>query len=378
MDEKITVPHPENQPGATGRPPEGLSTGPCRNKSFTDRQFWDETPDEIAAEAWFIKAFWPTSKVIRCPRCAWNEPGKPSGPTAGLPYRCPRCRKTFSVTTETVMLRSRLSLREWKHALFIWTGGTRQCSSKELAQRMGVDDGTAHAVTLRILEAAKEEELPPLREPAELSWFKLGGKPANQHTDKRNPAASLDSTAIAMVGRHSGKTFIGNMDHPDQESIRRFVRKHLAPGMDLYLSNHSLHQDIPGVKLHKIADPESSYLLLELKNRVLTVLDAVHNGVSQKHLARYLAGLQWWENHGHLCHRERMNVLARGMRWKTPPSSNPERPNGSGAGQRQKTGSPRGTRARHHATVRVNGRRHKSPPDTPTKPSTRPLPLHDD
>ena len=333
-----TASQPENQSGdVNGRFP-STDTHPSRtppagqpealDQGLTDRQFRDETPDEAAAALWFIHAFWPNSPGIRCPRCAWNETARLSAPTTKQPYRCARCREPFSIKIETVMSGSPLTLRQWKLALFIWAGGPLPSSSKELERRMGVDEGTAHDLTLRILESAREE-FPPLREPAELARFQLGGKPQFMHEDRRPAKGGVNRkpkiSVIAMVGRHSGRTTIRKLDQTGKPSFHGFVHQHLSPGMDLYLSNHRLHQDIPRVAPHYLSDNDASYLLLDLRERTLTIFDRVHNGFGFQHAAEYLDGIQWWENHRNLSHREKMIELARGMRWKKPPPSTTEK-----------------------------------------------------
>ena len=335
MADNSTASQPENQSGGVnGRSlpanpyphlpmPESLPV--TDDLGFTDAQFWRETPDVETAEQWFVDVFSPASEGIRCQRCAWNEPARPSAATAHLPYWCPRCRKTFSIKTGTVMRRSLLDPRQWKHALFIWTGGPLPSTSEELARRMGVDKGTSHGITLRILKAA-QQVLPPLREPAELAWFKLGGKPDFRHRDKQAEAARKPPVfAIAMVGRRSGRTFIEKVDAVKTEPIQRFIDRHLERGMDLHLSRHSVHRSIGGVTPHYLSEPESSYLLQEIKERIRTAFVTRHNWVTDQYMAEYLTGLQWWENHRHLDHREKMRQLALGMKWKTPPYSKSER-----------------------------------------------------
>lgn len=335
MADNSTASQPENQSGGVnGR---SLPTNPyphlpmpeslpvTDDLGFTDAQFWKETPDVETAEQWFVDVFSPASEGIRCQRCAWNEPARPSAATAHLPYWCPRCRKPFSIKTGTVMRRSLLDARQWKHALFIWTGGPLPSTSEELARRMGVDKGTAHGITLRILKAA-QQVLPPLREPAELAWFKLGGKPDFRHRDKQAEAARKPPVfAIAMVGRRSGCTFIEKVDAVKTELIQCFIDRHLERGMDLHLSRHSVHRSIGGVTPHYLSEPESSYLLQEIKERIRTAFVTRHNWVTDQYMAEYLTGLQWWENHRHLDHREKMRQLALGMKWKTPPYSKSER-----------------------------------------------------
>ena len=335
-----TAPQPENQPGdVNGRAPgtdkhsrliRPAWPEEAPDKGFTDQQFWKGTPDEAAAACWFINAFWPGGRGVRCPRCAWNERAKPAPETSKQPYWCPRCRETFSIKTETVMRRSHLTLRQWKRALFIWTGGPLPVSSKELGRRLGVSSGIDHDVTLRILKAV-QEEFPPLREPAELVRFQLGGKPKYRHSEKQMAEAKAERIhVIAMVGRHSGRTVIGKIDRLNKASIHGFIHKHLAPGMDLYLSNDRLHQGLSQVEPHYLTGNDASYLLLYLRGRIINVFDRVHNGFTAKYAEAYLKGIQWRENHRRLSHQEKMIQLARGMRWKTPPTSDPGGANGNG------------------------------------------------
>ena len=51
---------------------------------------------------------------------------------------------------------------------------------------------------------------------------------------------------------------------------------------------------------------------------VKRVLDVDHSWYRDRSLSHWLDGLRWRENHRHLCHRERMWVLAEEMRWKRP------------------------------------------------------------
>ena len=228
------------------------------------------------------------------------------------------------------MRRSRLPLRTWKEALFIWTGGTLPSSSAELARRLGVDEGTAQDITRRILKAAKED-IPPLQEPAELAWFELVSNPKFRHRDSGTTAArKAPRIPIAlMMGRRSGQTIIseidGETDEEKQEWFQDFVSQNLAPQQHLYLSKHNLFQKISDVKKHRLPQYEASYLLQDLREQIFTANFMVHNGVSENHVCQYLTGYQWWENHWRLTHRERMRLLARGMMWKTPPASRTQR-----------------------------------------------------
>ncbi len=217
---------------------------------------------------------------------------------------------------------SPLPLRTWKRALFIWTGGNLPSSSEELARRLGVNEGTAQDITYRILKAA-EEDIPPLWEPAEMAHFKLSGDPRFKHAAKADEGPSV--FVIALKGRRSGRTIIERIPKIAGRRVQDFAIQNLAPGQTLYLSDNSVHQGIRSVKRRILPRREASYLLQDLRERIFTANFMVHNGVGENHVGQYLTGYQWWENHHHLTHRERMCLLARGMMWKEPPPSRTQR-----------------------------------------------------
>src|SRR3954470_24021700 len=62
-----------------------------------------------AAREWFERVRWPGGPT--CPRGGTMEPGHRTE-RAGF-YRCPGCDQTFTVTTNTVMERTRMPLHKW-------------------------------------------------------------------------------------------------------------------------------------------------------------------------------------------------------------------------------------------------------------------------
>lgn len=310
--------------GSRARILDRLDTG---GRDISDRLFREAVPDDAAAEQMFAEIFWPGGDGMRCLRCAWTERAKLGPESAGLPYWCPRCRATFSIRTDTVMRCSRITLRKWAQALHLWTGGSLPSSSEELSRRLGLSPRSAHRLKRCILTAA-QEDLPPLREPAELAFFTLGGNPKFQRKLKRGKSAHHTSVnahsvvAIALVGRDSGRTFIGTIPGVTGEAVEEFVDQHLDRDAELFLSNHPVNQGLAKKRrgtTHLLRAPESSYLLLDLRERIRTWMVKVHNWVTPQHMAEYLTGWQWWENHRDLSHRERMVRLAEGMLWKEPP-----------------------------------------------------------
>ena len=94
----------------------------------------------------------------------------------------------------------------------------------------------------------------------------------------------------------------------------------------LCVDDHGSNRNIPGVDLHLLAHGTGQYVkgpactnLPEgLWRRVKRVLHVDYSWYYDRSLTHWLDGLQWRENHRLMSHRERMERLAEGMRWREP------------------------------------------------------------
>ena len=283
---------------------------------YTDDDFWAETWDEESAHQWFAQTYWPDR--VRCPTCYSCEVAE-VGKDIPREYRCRQCDQDFSIDTRTLMQGLDISLLEWRQAIFIFTGEPTLTTSQELARRVGWDDRTAREALYRLLQAAAEP-VRRLREPAELDWTELqyprapGQKPGRVWV-------------IALIGRESHRVAgMEKLPRQGKYEVGKFVGRHLVEGMTLSVDSHGSNKKIPAVIKHFVdhrsrqwaKGPACTNLPEGLWKRVKRVLLVDFSWYHDGSLTHWLHGLQWWENHRHLNHPERMRALTRGMRWQKP------------------------------------------------------------
>ena len=96
----------------------------------------------------------------------WN--GRPQCPSCGNNemnyylslrniYKCSSCYKQFSVTQGTIFERSKIPLKKWFLAIYLFTTSKRGISSCQLAKWIGTRQKTAWFMLQRLREALKEE-----------------------------------------------------------------------------------------------------------------------------------------------------------------------------------------------------------------------------
>ena len=113
-------------------------------------------PDEASATTWFEALVWPDGR--HCPRCGCTDT-RDAAATAGLPYYCVECQKTFSVRIGTALERSQVTLRQWLFAIYLEMTSLKGVSSMKLHRDIGVTKKTVWFMLHRIREARGKDRL---------------------------------------------------------------------------------------------------------------------------------------------------------------------------------------------------------------------------
>ena len=157
--------------------------------------------DEDAAREHLEGQLWPEGPV--CPHCGSVEATALKGKThrKGL-YQCNACRDQFSVMVGTVFEKSKIKLHKWVLAAHLMGASKKGVSSKQIERMLGVTYKTAWFITMRLIEAMREEM--PARgiggenKVVEADETFVGGKKKNVHNGKPEPKKHA---VVALVER---------------------------------------------------------------------------------------------------------------------------------------------------------------------------------
>lgn len=117
-----------------------------------------------------ISPFDSTSKVYKC---------------ANGKYKCRNTGKYFDVKTRTVFAATKLPLRLWVYAIFVFMSHKRGISSCQLARDLGVTQKTAWNMLHKIRQFMDSQNKQPLSGDVEVDETFVGGKNKNRHKDKK-------------------------------------------------------------------------------------------------------------------------------------------------------------------------------------------------
>ena len=110
-------------------------------------------PDEETAVKWFEKIYWNGERS--CGHCGSTKT-KDVPNAKPMPYWCTDCRHYFSVRTGTVLQSSKLPMRKWVFAVYLYVTNLKGISSMKLHREIGVTQTTAWYMLHRLREAWSE------------------------------------------------------------------------------------------------------------------------------------------------------------------------------------------------------------------------------
>ena len=138
-------------------------------------------PDEESAVKWFESIHWPERRC--CGHCGSTKTQETKSKKP-MPYWCTDCRNYFSVRTGTTLQSSRLPLRKWAFAVYLYVTNLKGVSSMKLHRDLQVTQKTAWFMLHRLHKAWGESGLEKFLGPVEADETCVGDKERNKHAGK--------------------------------------------------------------------------------------------------------------------------------------------------------------------------------------------------
>jgi transposase-like protein len=198
----------------------------------TLRQFQAEFATEEACQRYLAACRWPEG--FNCPRCGH---GNAYELLKQRRYQCGKCRYQVSLTSGTILHRTKIPLSDWFWAVYLMTTDKRGVSALLLQRQLGLTCyETAwmmlHKLRRAMVNAARE----PLRGEVEVDDTWIGGEQAGLRGSRqlKDRRAALVLVAVEKRGRASGRIRMSVIRDFKAATIRSFLIQNVASGSTIY------------------------------------------------------------------------------------------------------------------------------------------------
>ena len=263
---------------------------------ITLSELYELFPDEQSAVEWFESTYWPNGRC--CGRCGSINTRKVKN-RKPMPYWCRDCKKYFSVRTGTALESSRLPLRIWVFAVYIYVTNLKSVSSMKLARDLGITQKTAWFMLHRLREAWDASGIEPFSGPVEVDESYFGGRRANMSKAKRvklEGRGPVGKTAVVGIkDRASNKVRARVVRTTNVETLQGFVIENTHPKAEVFTDDALAYQGLPFNRLsvkHSIGEYVKERAHTNGMESFWSMLKRAHKGtfhkLSPKHLDRYV------------------------------------------------------------------------------------------
>jgi len=194
-------------------------------------------PDEKTCHQYFAETRWAGGEV-RCPHIGCNH-DKYYVFKNGIRYECKKCKKQFTVKTNSFMEASKLPSVKWILAMFLTTN-KKGISSIQLAKSIGVTQKTAWFMLQRLRAAFGNTSNENLEGTVEIDETFVGGKNKNRHYRKRVEYKKVTGRAypdkvpvFGMYERETGRVRAMVISKKEFNNIPRVITYNIRPGATL-------------------------------------------------------------------------------------------------------------------------------------------------
>jgi transposase-like protein len=264
----------------------------------TLRQFQADFATEEACQQYLADCRWPDGFI--CPRCGH---GQAYELVSGKRRQCAGCRYQVSLTSGTILHRTKIPLTHWFWAAYLMTTDKRGVSALLLQRQLGLPSYETvwmmlHKLRRAMVNAARE----PLRGEVEVDETWVGGEQAGLRGSRqlKGRRAALVLVAVEKRGRASGRVRMRVIPDFKTKTIIPFLVQNISAGSTIYTdglkSFEGLTQagfkHVPRVQPLRTALRNGAKSAVPLADRAIGNLQqwliGTHHGVSRAQLQVYL------------------------------------------------------------------------------------------
>jgi len=269
-------------------------------------QFQKDFPDEESCAAYLSARRWPDG--FACPACGSERFGLLT--SRAYIFECRDCGRQTSITSGTVLHRSKLPMQMWFWAAHLMATHSNGMSALQLSAQLGVTYKTAWLLAQKLRRSMVDPDRSLLEGVVEVDQTEIPFRTDDSFFDPRKAGKIIIAGAVEIVDRatnrakpmklnakyldtRSGRVRLTVIANNSAASLHAFVRANVKSGTTLLTDGHSSY---PGLSDYR-HDPRTvgkmaGHVALPWIHRVFSLMKrwglGTYHGLRRKHLDTYL------------------------------------------------------------------------------------------
>ena len=268
-----------------------MSEAPGKNfrKGITLMELFRKFPDNKTAEQWFESRIWKNGRV--CPLCKGTETRPSTHKTQ--PYRCPQCRRFFSVKKGTVMEASNISYQHWAIATYLFATNLKGVSSMKIHRDLGITQKSAWFLVHRLRESWKTlAGVEKMDGPVEIDEVYLGGLEKNKHREDKHKKEKV--AVVGIKDRATNKISAQPVPETTMLRLENFIDSKTTKEAKKYTDENASYSNLQNHESvrHSVGEYVRGQAhvngMESFWSMVRRGYDGVYHHISEDHLHRYI------------------------------------------------------------------------------------------
>lgn len=165
-------------------------------------------------------------------------------------YRCPHCKRNFSVLVGTIFENTKISLRKWFIAMYLISCHKKGISSVQLATDIHITQKTAWFILHKVRTLYKQYDTPALEGEVEMDEMYLGGRETNKHeckkTEKTQGRSVKTKTPIFGMVEREGSVRALKVPNTQAATLMPIIKQFVAEGSQVFTDELNAYNGLAG------------------------------------------------------------------------------------------------------------------------------------